>query len=891
MSDFLSGFSDGSGGENSYASQLRPAWMSSCTFKLVKSASELGLIVDGILSSGEKPPLALDTEGEGLDIRVYPADRLDLLDALRAKMRTRSYGDKGNKKKMSYRLPPLTGEDRDWIRHVGRAPVCRVCGISFSPDGKTGYYVPIRHKGDNLPIPAVVDQLRRLVLGTSLRMANSVYDFEVLECDLGLPMTEVAFEDVRIKHYLRDANQKVHGLKHQSESLLKRQMLEFDEVTGDRNMYDMFADEVYEYAGSDAVITYCLADYHDVFCWMRRGSPVRGEDDLGNPWRTDKRDWSAAALPPDYKTRKVEGEWINLLAIQKSVVAVEHALVNPLREMERRTVLLDVPFYRAQKEHAEAARAIAEREVREMLGEPGLNVGSPEAVGEVLFGRLGVPHPGLDSDPKKDKSKTATGQWKTDADTLDLAYEKWGATYPVLKKVVRYRQLDKTLGSYYDKLVVNVDPLSRARLKYQAWNVDTGRLASPGGDPDQEGTTGVNWHGIPAPYDDEAPEEARVLRKGLIAPEGFVIVACDFSGEELRIATNYSQEPLWLKEFLERSGDLHSATARVIYGLPDDGQKAPDDKRQNGKRANFCKLYGGGGPGIARALKCTIEEGHRVSKQMDAGLKGIFAWHRRQEALAEQQGYVTTSGGRVALVPEIFADKRTEARLYGFGCRKSVNAPVQGAGADIMKIALVLLRKALKTRGWYEDDVYPVHNVHDEIIFYVRKTLFREAIDVISETMKLIAVIKAWGWKIGLEMERKAGPSWGDAADWDKVLAGKKKPPKGLEDIAASILAAPPAPKAAEAAESAPKAAEAPTPPKPEPPKAPISLTLRVISPLNRKALEAIVRSCKAAAGETRLVLTSPIGESLIPDGIDVRVDARGILDRLAETAVTIATE
>ena len=895
MSDFLSNFSDGSGGELSYTEQLRPAWMKDCVFRLVKDVPELRRIVDGILAVEGRPPCSLDVEGEGLDLRVYTADQLDVLDAVRALPRVRSYGPKGDKKKRTYKLPPLTEADKEWIRRVGHAPVCRICGVSFSPDGVTGFYVPLRHRPDsgrledwgNLPLEGAVEQLRRLVLGTSLRMARAIFDFEELEMDLGLPMTEVVFEDVQIKHYLIAIHEKTHGLKHLSESLLDRPMIEFEDVTADgRNAYELHPEEIYEYAGADATETYLLNDYLDIFCWIKRGTPVRGKDDYRNPWRADKKDWSPEGLPADYRTRQTEGDLINLLALQKSVSAVEHGIVTPLRELERRTVLIDVAFYKRMMERTQGLKDIAEREARDLLGDASLNIGSPEVIGEVLFGKIGVPHPLADTaDGKKDTSKTATGKWKTDEDTLDLAYEKWGDTFPVLKTIVRYRKLDKAIGSYYQKLATNVDPLNRARLKFQAWSVDTGRFAAPGGSYDQEGSTGVNWHALPAPYDPEVPEEMRVVREGLIAPPGFVVLACDFSGEELRIATNYSREPKWLKEFQEGTGDLHSVTARVIYNLPDDGQKAPDDKRQNGKKANFCKLYGGGGPGIARSLKCSIEEGWRVSRQMDAGLKGIFSWHRRMEALAEQQGYVQTAGGRVRLVPEIYADKKKDSRLYSFGCRTAVNTVVQGAGADLLKIALVLLRKELIARGWYENDVYPVHHVHDEIIFYVRISHFLEAVDVIAEVMRLKRIIAAWGWPVGLEMERKVGSNWGHLTDWDKVLKGKAKAPELLAYLPLAPREAPVA-----GAPSGPSV-EAPSKPGPPPRSVPPSVTIRVISPLNRKTMVAIARACRESPGETRLVLTNPMGDMLLPENVEIRIEVGALVANLGQTAVTILKE
>jgi DNA polymerase-1 len=352
-----------------------------------------------------------------------------------------------------------------------------------------------------------------------------------------------------------------------------------------------------------------------------------------------------------------------------------------LARIERHGVLIDVELLaRLSRELAERMVAL-EREAHALAGQP-FNLGSPKQIGEVLFGKLGLPV----------KKKTASGAPSTDEDVL----QELAADYPLPARILDHRGLSKLKGTYTDKLPLMVNPhTGRVHTNYAQAVAVTGRLAS--NDP--------NLQNIPI----RTPEGRRV-REAFIAPPGHQIVSADYSQIELRIMAHISGDPGLTRAFAEGM-DVHRATASEVFAV------APADvtpeQRRYAKTINFGLIYGMGAFGLASSLG--IEKAAAAAYidryfQRFAGVKRYMDDTKRQAA---ERGYVETLFGRRIELPEIRGGngpRRAGAE------RQAINAPMQGTAADLIKLAMIAVQGAIDTQ---RRRTAMVMQVHDELVFEV----------------------------------------------------------------------------------------------------------------------------------------------------------------------------
>ncbi len=338
---------------------------------------------------------------------------------------------------------------------------------------------------------------------------------------------------------------------------------------------------------------------------------------------------------------------------------LERPLVPVLARMEMAGIRVDRDTLSRMSNAFAQKMAGLEAEIHELAGGP-FNVNSPAQVGELLFGKMGLPG----------GTKTKTGQWQTTADVLeDLATE-----HEFAGRVLDYRQLQKLKSTYTDALQDYINPeTGRVHTSYSIAGANTGRLAS----------TDPNLQNIPI-----RTEEGRRIREAFVAEPGRVLVSLDYSQIELRILAHVAGIDA-LKRAFREGHDIHAMTASEMFNVPLD-QMTPDIRRQ-AKAINFGVIYGISGFGLARNLRIPRDQAQGFIDRYFERFPGIRAYMDDTIAFAKEHGYVQTLFGRKIHTPEINAKGPTA----GFARRAAINAPIQGTAADVIRRAMIRMERAI----------------------------------------------------------------------------------------------------------------------------------------------------------------------------------------------------
>lgn len=596
----------------------------------------------------------------------------------------------------------------------------KIAGFALSIDGETGYYAPVNHIKDNLPEQPTYDEIKRLCANCVTCYHHAKYDAECLwTIDIQVDKSD-QFEDTMILAYLDDDDAAAKGksLKDCSKRYLNMEMIKFDELFPhikkskikakdiEKNLAKLHPEEVLKYAACDAIITRLLFD---------------------------KLKHNINEQPLIYK--------------------IDKALVPALRLLERNRVRIDTEYLKdLDKKVEQEMHALAEK-VFKIVGYA-FSFTAPREVGRALFEKLKV----------KGGSKTKTGEWATKKDIL----EKLEDNHPVVKDIIRYKQLDTLRRRYIGPLSTNVDHLSEAKFQFDACRVAGGRFACPGGKA-ADGYTGVNVQSTPKKRDETMPN----LRSAFIARPGYKMVGIDYDGQEMRIAANLSGEENLFKIFNHPDPDErkpHRKLAQDIYHV-----KEPT-KIQYAicKSVNFQTLYGGSGRSIAKKVDIPETEGMRMQKKFFEVNPFLKKWIVGQKKYVKKYGYVKTYFGRIRRVP--FA-KSNDRRMIGYAERLSINAPIQGTAGDIMRLAIINLTTLLRKKEWL-DDCRLLLTIHDELIFEVREEKLDE---IVPELLAVMTSIKGKNWKAILEASAEYGNSW--ASDTPFIIGEEAR--KRIEDLKA----------------------------------------------------------------------------------------------------------
>jgi DNA polymerase-1 len=391
-----------------------------------------------------------------------------------------------------------------------------------------------------------------------------------------------------------------------------------------------------------------------------------------------------------------------------------------LQKIERNGVLIDSNALEVQS--AELATRIMELEKQAYeLAEGPFNLGSPKQIGEIFFGRLGLPV----------IKKTATGAPSTDEEVL----QKLAEDFPLPKILLEHRGLSKLKSTYTDKLSKMVNPnTGRVHTNYAQAVAITGRLAS--NDP--------NLQNIPV-----RTSEGRRVREAFVAPPGSVIVSADYSQIELRIMAHISGDQAMTRAFAEGE-DIHRATASEIFGIAP--EEVQSEQRRYAKVINFGLIYGMSAFGLAQNLGIERSAAASYIDRYFARFSGVKQYMDETRLAAKAQGYVETVFGRRLWLPEI--NSPNGPRRAGAE-RAAINAPMQGTAADLIKLAMIAVQ------GWLEREQLAtrmIMQVHDELVLEVPEAELELVKTKLPELMAGVATLK-----VPLVAETGVGRNWEEA--------------------------------------------------------------------------------------------------------------------------------
>ncbi|AEE26971.1 DNA polymerase I [Francisella hispaniensis] len=406
--------------------------------------------------------------------------------------------------------------------------------------------------------------------------------------------------------------------------------------------------------------------------------------------------------------------------LYKLYCEIEMPLTIILNQMEKTGVKIDATKLIQQSASLETSIKELESKCYNLAGQE-FNLSSPVQLREILFEKLGLP-------PVK---KTAKGQVSTSEEVLVQLAED----YEIAALIMKYRHLSKLKNTYTDKLPKMLDVNSRVHTSYNQTGTVTGRLSSS--DP--------NLQNIPI----KSPE-GRKIREAFIAENGYCIVAADYSQIELRIMAHLSKDKNLLKAF-NQSLDIHSATAAEVLGIGID--EVSSEQRRKAKAINFGLIYGMSAFGLAKQLEIPRAEAQEYIDIYFNRYPSVKEYMTTAKEFAKQNGYVETILGRRLYLPEINSKNVMQRNAAE---RAAINAPMQGTAADIIKKAMIDVNTMILQE--YNSEVKMVMQVHDELVFEVKKTKLEEIVAKIKSIME--AAVKL---SVPLEVNVDAGESWDQA--------------------------------------------------------------------------------------------------------------------------------
>jgi DNA polymerase I len=574
-----------------------------------------------------------------------------------------------------------------------------LCGFSLALAANEACYVPLSHRQggdgsgglfqgevapDQIAERTALDAIKPLLedKGVLKIGQNLKFDFQIF----AVRGIEIAsYDDTLLMSYVVDAGRSDHGLDPLAQRYFNHRTIDFNEVTKagkTRMTFDCVEiDKATEYAAEDADATLRL-------------------------WQVLKPRLAAEHMLNVYET-------------------LERPLLRVLADMERRGISIDRQVLsRLSGEFAQEAAGL-EAEINKLAGET-VNVGSPKQMGDILFGKLGLPG----------GTKTKTGQWATGARVLDELAEQ-GHELP--QKILEWRQVSKLKSTYTDALPGYVNPTThRVHTSYALAATTTGRLSS----------SEPNLQNIPI-----RTEDGRKIRRAFIADRGMKLVSADYSQIELRLLAEIAGIEQLRKAF--RDGlDIHAMTASEMFGVP--VKNMPAEVRRRAKAINFGIIYGISAFGLANQLGIEREEAGTYIRKYFERFPGIRDYIEETKAFAKKHGYVETLFGRKCHYPDIGA---SNASIRAFNERAAINARLQGTAADIIRRAMIRMDAALAKKKL---NAQMLLQVHDELVFEVPDAEVDKTLPVVTGVM-VEAPLPALSLSVPLQVEAHAADNW-DAA-------------------------------------------------------------------------------------------------------------------------------
>ena len=422
--------------------------------------------------------------------------------------------------------------------------------------------------------------------------------------------------------------------------------------------------------------------------------------------------------------KKVEAE-LKEKGLDTLYFTMEEPLLKVLSKMELQGVKLDLAQLRKYASSLAVEMNEIQERIREMAGEPDLNIMSPKQIGVLLFEKLNL-------DPKVKPKNGVRYSYPTDEDTLSELSDK----HPIVNEILKYRGIKKLLSTYIEPFPSYISPSTgKIHTTFNQALTATGRLSS----------SKPNLQNIPI-----RTERGKEIRKAFIPsrPDG-VIVSADYSQIELRIMAHLSCDSHLINAF--RSGqDVHAMTAAKIFGITPEDVTA--DQRRIAKTANFGIMYGISSFGLSQRLHISRAEAKKIIEDYFANFPAISSYIEDTLASAREFGYVETLFGRRRYLPEINARNATARALAE---RTAINAPIQGTSADIIKLAMINVDKRITDAGLQSKMVL---QIHDELVFDAVKEEIETLQQIVKEEMENVISLS-----VPLTVECNYGNNWLEA--------------------------------------------------------------------------------------------------------------------------------
>ena len=554
-------------------------------------------------------------------------------------------------------------------------------GISFSIEAQEAYFVVFPENQEKTK--AYLELFRPLFENENIDKIGQNLKFDMLVLRWYGIEVKGRIWDTMIMHYILEPDQR-HGMDYLAESYLGYSPVPIENLLGKGakkkiTMRDVPLEKLKEYAAEDADITWQLKQKLDGI--------LAGE-------------------------------------LRKLYLEIEEPLIKVLADMEWNGVNLDTPFLADYSLKIEKDIEVLRKEILETAETPWLNLDSPKQIGDVLFDKMKIPYRW---------KKTKTGQYSTDEEVMSELATK----YPIVERILEYRQLTKLKSTYIDALPRLVNKHSaRLHSSFNQALTNTGRLSS----------NNPNLQNIPI-----RSEAGREVRKAFIPrSKDYVLLAADYSQIELRLIAELSGEEAMLDAF-RHGHDIHQATAAKIYGVP--LESVTKEQRYNAKTVNFSIIYGAGAMLLSQQLGIKRAEASELIKQYFDQYSGLKKYMEDVVHEARKNGYVTTICGRRRYLRDL--DSRN-GMMRSHAERNAINTPVQGSAADMIKLAMIKIYNELN-RGGFKTEL--ILQVHDELVFDVPKDELEKVRTIIENSMKNALP----GLKVPIVVGIDTGENWLEA--------------------------------------------------------------------------------------------------------------------------------
>jgi DNA polymerase-1 len=409
---------------------------------------------------------------------------------------------------------------------------------------------------------------------------------------------------------------------------------------------------------------------------------------------------------------------------------IEVPLIPILETIKKKGITLDLEHFSKLEKSVGKQVSELEKNIHTLAGKE-FNVRSPKQLAEVLFDDLQITTKGL--------KKTSGGSRSTRESEL----EKIKDEHEIVPLILKYRELHKVYSTYIESLPKLVDENGLLHTELLQAGTSTGRFAS----------RNPNLQNIPI-----RNEMGVLIRNGFIPRDGYEFVAMDYSQIELRAAAILSKDKFMTKVFVD-GGDIHAAVASQVFSK--DPKEVTPDERRKAKVINFGILYGMGASALSSELGVSRKEAQDFKEQYKERMPEINSYLEETIDFATKNGYTETLFGRRRYFPAL---RSGNTFLKNMQERMAINAPIQGtATADIIKLALIHVDRVIKDKEW-EDVVFPVLQIHDEILFEVKKGYFDEVVPEIQKIMEIILSIcyLEFETEIPLVVGVEKGKKWGE---------------------------------------------------------------------------------------------------------------------------------